>query len=141
MAAREQGRYQAAVANRNADLANAQARDAMDRGRLDQTKLARQYSQLKGSQQASMAANGIDTSFGSAASVAADTAMLYGEDASTLSMNTVRETKGYEISAANYQSEGVAAKMKGKQAFTQSLFGAASTVLGAASQYSKSQAR
>lgn len=140
LAAKAQGKYQAAVATQNASLANAQARDAMDRGRIEQVRLYRQQSQLQGRQQAAFAANGIDAGFGSALDVAEDTAMIGQEDALTLNKNTLRETKGYEISAGNYKSEAYAAKAKGKAAFTNSLFSAGSTLLGGASQFGKMNA-
>lgn len=140
LAAKAQGKYEASIANQNARLASDQAHDALDRGRLEQTKLARRYSQLEGEQTAAMAANGIDVSFGSAADVIGDTKMLYTEDAGTLDQNALRETKGFEISAANHRASAQAAKSKGNAAFTNSLFSAGSTLLGGASQFGKMKA-
>jgi hypothetical protein len=137
MAAKAQGNYEAKVAGRNASLAEQQAQDARDRGVTAQTQLARRYAQIGGEQRASMAANGLDLSFGSALGVQQDTASLYGEDTLTASKNTDREATGYDISAANYRSEGIASKMRGSAGMTAGVFGAASSVLGGATQFAK----
>jgi hypothetical protein len=135
IAAREQGKYAAAVAQRNASLADDQAREANDQGSIAQKQLARKYAALKGSQAAAMAASGIDLGFGSALRTQEDTLMLYGEDASALASNTANQRRGYEFSAANSRSEAQASRMQGKAAFTAGLFGAATSILGGASQY------
>lgn len=133
--ANKQGKYEAAVAKQNAGLANEQARDAQERGQLEAQRHWRKVAQLKGQQQASMAANGIDTSFGSAASVASDTAMLGAEDATQIYKGAFQEGRGYEISASNFRSQGQAARMKGKAALVSGYIGAASSALGGAQQY------
>lgn len=67
MAAKAQGKYQAAVAERNAQISADQAHDAHLRGQDEVKRLYRNTSQALGAQRASMAANGIDVDFGSAA--------------------------------------------------------------------------
>jgi hypothetical protein len=131
----------AKVAEQNARLANEQARDAKERGQREAQLLYRRYSQLKGQQQASMAANGIDTGFGSALDVQRDTAMMAAEDAGTLYKNTEAEMKGFEINAANYRSEAQADRIRGKAAMTGSLFSGAGSLLEGASQYGQIKAK
>lgn len=139
--ANQQAKYQGKVAAQNARLANEQAADAADRGRLEAQRHWRKVAQLKGQQQASMAANGIDTSFGSAASIAEDTAMLAGEDAEQIYKGAYQEGRGYEINSANHRSEEQAQKMRGKSAMVSGIFSAASSALSGASQYSSLKAK
>lgn len=135
LAANAQGKYTQRVADQNAALANDQARDAKERGQRDAQLLYRRYSQIQGQQVASMAANGIDTGFGSALDVQRDTAMMAAEDADALNRNTAAEMKGYEINASNFRSEGQAARMKGKSAMIGSFFQAGGSLLEGASQF------
>ena len=138
--AKQQGNYQAAVARANAKAADEQARDAIDRGKIEQQQHWRQVADTKGSQQAALAAGNVDTSFGSARSLAEDTAMIGNEDANALYHNTYNEVRGFDISAANYRSQAQASKMQGQGGFTKGLFGAATTILGGATQFSKMKA-
>lgn len=141
LAANAQGKYASAVAEQNAGLANEQARDAKERGQKDAQLLYRKYSQLKGQQQAGMAANGIDTAFGSALDVQRDTAMMASEDADALHRNTAAEMKGFEINAANFRSQAQASRMQGKNALVGSLFQAGGSLLDGASQFGQLKAK
>lgn len=141
MAANAQGKYAQQVANQNARLENERVKDTYERGRREAQLLYRRVAQTKGEQTAAMAANGIDTAFGSALVVQRDTAMMGAEDAYALSRNVENEAKGYEINAANYRSEGAAARMKGKNAMTGSLFSAGGSLLEGVSQYKQIQAK
>lgn len=111
--AKQQGNYEAAVANANAKAADEQARDAIDRGRIEQQQHWRQVADTKGAQQAALAAGNVDTSFGSARSLAEDTAMIGNEDANALYHNSYNEVRGFDISASNYRAQGQASKMQG----------------------------
>lgn len=130
-------RYQAKVATRNAALENQQSLDAIQRGQLERVQLDRKYSQLQGQQQAAMAANGIDADFGSAAQVANDTAMLRNEDAASLYKNQDTEIKGHDINASNYRGEATAKRQAATGAIVSAAFGAGSSILGGAQQYSR----
>lgn len=136
-----QNRYQAKIADRNADLANEAARDSIDRGKIEAQQQGRKLSQLKGAQQAAMAANGIDTSFGSAAHVAEETAMFGAEDMNATYQNSLRETRGLEINASNFTAEARAKRQAAKGALVEGAFGVANTLLGGATQYSKMKAK
>jgi len=138
--AKQQGNYEAKVAESNARMANEQARDAIDRGKIQQQQHDREVADTRGAQTAALAAGGVDTSFGSARSLAEDTSMIGAEDTAAISRNTYNEVRGFDINAANYRSQAQASRMKGKAGFTKSLFDAGSTLLGGASQYSKLKA-
>jgi hypothetical protein len=138
--AKAQGKYEQNVAQQNRALTIGQQRDAIAQQARDRATLDRKYSQIQGDQQAAFGANGIDANFGSARTVAEDTAMLRAEDATNLYANQAEKIRGFDISAANEQSKGDAALMRGNNAFTSSLFSAGGTILGGASQYSKIKA-
>lgn len=133
-------RYQARVAEQNAQLQNQQALDAIERGKIERVQLDRKYASLQGEQQAAMAANGIDQNFGSASQVASDTASLRNEDATSLYTNQYQELRGHDISAANYRTDATAKRQAASGAIISAAFGAASTALGGASQFSRLKA-
>jgi hypothetical protein len=132
-----QEQYSAKVATQNARLENERARDAIERGFTEAQRFQRQSGQEMGAQNAAMAANGIDITFGSAADVRGDTAMFAREDTATIYQNAFREARGYEINSANFLTERQAAKMRGTGALVEGAFGIGSTVLGGATQLSK----
>lgn len=140
LAANAQGKYESKVAQRNAELASEQSRDALERGQIEQQRLDREYSQTAGSQRAAMAANGVDLSYGSAEQVQQDTAMMRREDRGALDRNIYNEMRGLDINAANYRSQAQAARMKGKNAMVGSMISATGTLLSGASQFGKAQA-
>lgn len=130
-------RYQAKVADANAKLENQQTLDAIQRHSLERQQLDRRYASLQGQQQAAMAANGIDLSFGSAAQVASDTSMLRNEDASALYKTQADEIRGHDINAANFRGEASAKRSAATGALVAAGFGAGSSILGGAQQYSR----
>lgn len=81
---------------------------------------------------------GLDTTFGSAANLETDIALIGYEDSATIAENTNKEVHGYDVNAANYRMQGKASKMRGKAAMTSAYFGAASSILSGASQIAKS---
>lgn len=133
-------RQEAAVARRNATMKAAEANDAIARREEDAQALARKYAALRGSQRASMAANGIDVDFGSAADTLADTAMFYGEDAERLNRNTANELRGIDIQAYNYRSQSQAAKGAATGIALGTAFDVGSTILGGLRQSSQLRA-
>lgn len=134
MGAVRQANYKAKVADRNAQLARTASEDALDRGRRDQQLQGRKLAATRGAQTAAMAANGIDTGFGSAVDIANDTAMLGAEDAQTLRENTIRESKGFSIQGANYRSEAQAARSSKVGIIAGGVGDIAGTIMGGAKQ-------
>lgn len=126
----QQKRFESKVARVNAREKSAEAGRAITRQQEDQQLLARKYAAIRGSQRASMAANGIDVGFGSAADQLGDTAMLYGEDADRLNANYADEIRGIDISAANYRAEAKAAKRAATGIAISTAFDVGSTILG-----------
>lgn len=134
MAANAQGKYEQKIAERNAEMEERSRRDAISRGETEQRSHYRRLAQAMGEARVKNAAAGLDVGFGSAASLEEDIALIGYEDSAAIAENTSKEIRGYDINAANYRSEGKAARMRGKAAKTSGYFNAASTLLGAASQ-------
>lgn len=132
-----QYKYQASIDQENAKRSNAQAQDSILNTNIEAQRRYRELAQTKGAQQAGLAANGVDLSFGSAGDIQRDTAMIGAEDVSQIYKGGNERTKGFEISAFNSKSSAAANKEKAKGAMTQAIFGAVSTALGGASQVSK----
>lgn len=134
---RQMSRYQAQVAEQNKQLVREKAMDTIALGQDQQRQLGREISARVGSQEARMAANNIDPTFGSAGRVILDTEMIGSEDAAALSENNRREVRARSIDLWNLESERRAATAEAKQAMTAAGFSAASTLLGGATQYAK----
>lgn len=126
----QQKRFEGKVARANAREKSAEAGRAIERQQEDQQLLARKYAAIRGSQRASMAANGIDLGFGSAGDTLDDTSMLYGEDANRLNANYADEIRGIDISAANYRADAKAAKSAATGIAISTGFDVAGTILG-----------
>lgn len=136
-AANAQGKYAQNVANQNAQLEERSRDDAIARGETEQLRHYRRLSQALGESRVRNSAAGLDVSFGSAANLESDIALMGYEDSATIAENTRREAMGYDINAINYRTQGTAARMQGKAAKTAGYIGAAGTLLGAASQGNK----
>lgn len=95
---------QAQVAENNAVLSQWQAEDAVTRGQSAAAVVGLRGSQMKGSQRAAMAANGVDLSFGSAQTVLNDTDYFTAMDVNTVVDNASREAWGYRQQARDYLS-------------------------------------
>lgn len=136
----QQANYQKKVASANAKMESARAADELQKGQEDRRQLMRKYGALAGSQRASMAANGIDIGFGSAADQLGDTEMLYREDTANAIKNNAAAVKGIDISAANYTSQARAAGMAATGAAIGGAFDVGSTILGGVGKVNKIKA-
>jgi hypothetical protein len=124
---RQQGAYQQAVANQNADLAEQAARDATKRAKIEESQLREDIGQKIGAQRAAYAAGGVELgSPGSALETVADTAALGEQDVRTLRANAAREAWGYRAQAVGFTAQGRSASYLSRAASVNSLlnFGA-----------------
>ena len=94
-----------AAAERNSQMATIMGHDAEDRGDLEQQRIGRQVSAVRGQQTANMAANGLDLTSGTPAAVLAQTDYYGLEDQRTAVNNANREAAGYKNRANGYNSE------------------------------------
>lgn len=99
----------AQIQRNNAELADWQARDALARGDRNASQSRMKTRQLKGTQRARMAANGVDLGEGSALSILDDTDYFGEIDAGTIKDNAAKEAfalraqaAGLRIDSANY---------------------------------------
>jgi hypothetical protein len=140
-AAHNQATYEANLNETNAKLASQQANDANQNTMLEAQRRYREGAQLQGRQTAAMAANGIDLGFGSAEQVQGDTRMITGEDVGQIYKAGNERAKGFDVNAFNYRSEAAADRAKASASTLSTVFGVASTALGAASQINKMSAK
>lgn len=104
-AAAEAERYNAKVADMNAVLSERRARDALERGKLEEQQKRREVGQIEGRQRAAMAANGVDLTFGSPLDTLVDTAVMGEMDALTIRTNTAREAYDHRVAAVNGRAD------------------------------------
>ncbi|HHH2816747.1 TPA: hypothetical protein ACPZW1_000848 [Enterobacter hormaechei subsp. hoffmannii] len=109
----QQAKYQSAVADQNADVAEAQAQDSINRGNAQAEEVRRRNRQAAGTQAATMGATGADLSTGNALDIFGDTAQFGTLDALTTVNNAQREAYGYQVQAANYDAQAVSARKQG----------------------------
>lgn len=113
----QQGKYASKVAEANADIATAQANDAINRGNAEAEQRRRETRQRLGTQAATMGATGADLSTGNALDIFGDTAQFGALDSLTTVNNAQREAYGYQVQAANYKAEASAASISTGEKF------------------------
>lgn len=136
-AAAATGRYNAKIAEMNATISEKRAYDAIERGQQEEQKKRAETARLMGAQQAAMAANGVDLSFGSPLDVITGTAALGELDALTIRSNAAREEYDYRVQAASQRAQGSLELMKGQSAQTGSWLSAGSTILSGGANAAK----
>lgn len=119
--------YQAAVNRNNATLAEWQAQDAIARGQRAEQVQRLKTAQLKGTQRARLAANGVALDEGSALNILNDTDFMGEADAMTIRDNAAREAWGARNQVANYESD--ASMLSARAAAESPGFAAAGTLL------------
>ncbi len=130
--------YNAQVQEMNAQISERRAKDAIERGALEEQRKRQEVAQLQGRQQVAMAANGVDLGFGSPLDTLVDTAVLGELDALTIRSNTYREAYDYRVQAANQRAGAQLSIAEGKAAKTGGWLNAAGTILtGASKGYSQ----
>jgi hypothetical protein len=132
----QQANYEGDVLDLNARQADAQATDALSRGRLEENRLRADTRGLIGAQRAALGSSGLDLNVGSAVDVQADAAGLGEFDAMTLRNNARREAYGYQVDAATLRNRALLARTAGRNQAAGIRDAAASTLLtGALSTY------
>lgn len=123
---------QANTADANARMAELGAQDELARGQHQIGKLSLQAGQIKSSQRAAMAANGVDLGVGNAAEVQASGDLIKEQDIQTAQLNAIKSAWGYRAQKANYENEAFAARASAKG--ISPLLQAGTTLIGGASQ-------
>lgn len=120
----QQGRAERDVLNNNANAALMQAQDARERGAVEEQAFRGKLKRMQGTQQAAMAASGVDPSSQSFQAIASDTAQMGEMDARTIRANAMREAYGLTTQAENLRMQGAKAEKLGRaQAYGTALTG------------------
>ena len=122
-------KYNAKVGEMNATLADRRAKDALERGKIEEQRKRQEVSQIKGRQKAAMAANGLDIGFGSPLDTIVDTATLGELDALTIRTNSAREAYDNNVDAENRRAGATLDRMSARSALQGGYLSAAGTVL------------
>lgn len=130
-AQREQADYQANQDSFNATVTDLQAADAIARGETDAQNAGIQAAQLKGTQKAAFAGQGVDVSTGSAADLIAETDKMSMLDILTIKNNAAKEAFGYKAQGAGYLNQADITKKAGKSAANTTLLTGGANVLSA----------
>lgn len=136
--------FQSDIAGINARISELGAQQELYKGQQQVGALTLKAGQIKSSQRANMAANGIDLGEGNAAEVQASTDIMKEIDANTLTANAVRSAWGYRTQGVNYQNEALmkhtsADSISPFSAAATSLLGNAGTVAGSWYNYSRNK--
>lgn len=126
------------LADRNADLAMAQSRDAIARGAQGAVAHRGQVRGLIGEQRAAQAASGVKVDTGSAGAQVAASESLGALDELTISNNAAMEAWGFRVQAADYKAKGRIAEHEGWMGAGRSLLTAGAN---AAAMYDNQQFR
>jgi len=136
---------QADLADINARMSESAAQQTLLTGQREEQKSDIATANLKGTQRASMAANGIDLGVGTANQVLTSTDVLGEADANTIHANAVRNAMGYRTQGVNQtnqanMSRASASAISPLTSATTSLLGSAGSVASNWYQYNKAGA-
>ena len=101
------------MANINQRIAERQAQSVLRQSEFKIAALTLRAGQIKSSQRASLAANGIQLGVGSAAEITAGTDLMKEIDMNTERLNGIMSAWGYRLKGLGYQSEAAEARLKG----------------------------
>lgn len=128
-AQKAQYNYQAAVAKRNAQKAQANAEQTRQEG-IEEARMQRMKTIQKiGAQQAAMAANGFDIASGTNLDVVEDTAALGELDALTTTYNAETKALSFESKAENFNNQANLDVIAGENAYRAGITNAIGTGL------------
>lgn len=128
--------YQAQVDRQNAKIANENAAQERQQG-LEEARLQRMKTlQVVGSQQAAMAANGMDITQGTSLDIIEDTAAMGELDALQIEHNYERKALAYEQQANNFINQSNMDVISGKNAYSAGKMNAAAAGLNGLSKLS-----
>lgn len=109
----------AAAARNNAQIAEWQAQDALDRGANEKNRIQLSGARLEGKQRAILASRNVDITEGSAANILVDTRFMQKRDEAQAETNAANEAWALRSRAAGYRSSAdmLAYRAKGQSPF------------------------
>ena len=132
--------YQSQVAANNATIDLQQRSSSIQQGQLEAQQAQLHQAQILGAQRASLAANGIDLTQGSAQDLLTSTKFLGAQDVNTIQSNAARTAWGYDVQAMNdtstsnltkWQADSISPIGSALMTGTNSLLGSVSSYAGA----------
>lgn len=129
-AQRKEGKANAAIAENNARLAQAQADDANAMGTRESEQAAWRTRSLIGQQRAAIAANNLDPTLGTPSELLGESAMFGEVDQQTIRMNAARNAWGFNAQATNYQNQSTLSRWGGNAKSTATILGGLSSAVG-----------
>lgn len=134
--------HQADIADINARMSESAAQSTLLSGQREEQKSRIATANLKGTQRANLAANGVDLGEGSAANILTTTDVMGEIDANTIQANAIQGAWGHRTQGENYKAQATTSRAASNavnpdSAFTSSLIGGAGQV--ASSWYSSSK--
>lgn len=133
--AQRAARFDAQVAENNAELARRLAGDARERGRIEEQRQRLETSRLQGLQAAALAAGGVEVASGSPLQVLADSAGLGELDALQVRANAEREAYRYLLRGDDYDTQAQLSRARGRSALLQGAFRSGGSLLTGASGF------
>lgn len=127
---------QARMAELNAQMLDEDARYARMRGAQEETSLRLSAAQLKSRQKASMGANNVDMSEGSALNTLVSTDYMTESDAITIQRNTAHEARAIRAGATSKRNEAIMAR--GEASGISPLMSGVTSLIGGAGQVASS---
>ncbi len=127
--AQQAARFNARVAENNAELSRRLAEDARHRGRIEEQRARLEAARLKGRQAAALAANGVDTRSGSPLQVLGDSAALGELDALQIRANAEREAFEHRLRRSDSLNQASLSRSSGDRALAQGIFRAGGSLL------------
>lgn len=107
LGAYQQSKVAGDVAARNAQLADQQAADALRRGEREAADLQRRVASTKSAQRVSLAAKGLDLTYGTAADLQDQTDFFGASDVATMRTNARKEAWARQSQSSNFQAEAL----------------------------------
>lgn len=135
------GNEQGVILDHNADLADKEKRDALERGSIESGAIRQQGNAATARMIAATGANGVDTSVGTPASAIAGSHANTEVDRARVLANAGREAWGFSIEAQNYQSAANRARRAGFLGAIGGLFDATGSFASGAAQNTADQIR
>lgn len=113
-AQKQEGKFNAAVAENNQRMAVAQADDANRMAARESEQQSWRTRALIGQQRTAIAANNLDATLGTPAEILGETAMFGEVDQQTIRMNAARAAWGFNAQATNYGNQATLSRWSGK---------------------------
>lgn len=123
-AASDAAAFNAEVSQQNAVLADRRAKDALERGQIEEEKAKRQSTIQQKQQEASFSASNLDLGYGSPLDVLVATATAGEMEAATVRANAEREVEDFQVQGTNSRNNARLNRMSSRNAKSAGIFNA-----------------